>query len=144
MHHRVSHLLSDYCLFCIVLCSGQMPRATEHNTGHNGRTLRGADLAEKHTHRHTFGVLIHIQHTHSHTYGPIKHIQTFTGINTHFSCSSKAQSWHNNGRQRAPDSYTSPYGFGGGTQTLRIHTSLTKTHKGQKKKKKDKKHGLTS
>lgn len=51
--HRESHPLSDYCLFCIVLYSGQMPRATEHNTGHNRRTQRGTgSWQEGATHTH--------------------------------------------------------------------------------------------
>lgn len=100
--HRVSLLLFDYCLFCIVLCSGQMPRATEHNTGHNGQTQRGAGSWQK-------GAAHSLTHTHINTWYANAHVrlqvlcmstlswvQTHTYIHTH-RCS-KAQSWHNNAK----------------------------------------------
>lgn len=83
--HRVSLLLFDYCLFCIVLCSGQMPRATEHNTGHNGQTQRGAGSWQK-------GAAHSLTNTHTHKHMVCKctcmpastvHEHAFMGTNTH-------------------------------------------------------------
>lgn len=102
--HRVSLLLFDYCLFCIVLCSGQMPRATEHNPGHNGQTQRGAgswqkgaahSLTNTHTHINTWYANAHVR-LQVLCMSTLSWAQTHTYIHTH-RCS-KAQSWHNNGK----------------------------------------------
>lgn len=80
--HRESHLLSDYCLFRIVLYSSQMPRATEHNTGHNRWTQRGAGSWQKGA-THTYALQLHTQtykcyantaaHAHTHSEMPHTH-----------------------------------------------------------------------
>lgn len=102
--HRVSLLLFNYCLFCIVLCSSQMPGATEDNTGHNGQTERGDGSWQK-------GAAHSLTNTHTHKHMVCKctctpastvHEHAFMGTNTHtyihtHRCS-KAQSWHNNGK----------------------------------------------
>lgn len=86
--HRESYLLSDYCLLCIVFYSGQMPRATEHNTGHNRQTQRGAGSWQKEgtlTHVHTYGKQTQLWYICSYTLANphTVHIHTFVGMNTH-------------------------------------------------------------
>jgi len=83
--HRIALPLSDYCLFCIVLCCSQIPRATEHSTGHNGQTQRGAGSWQKEaTHsQHTQYMLVHIKYACSYTLASIIHVHTSMDINTH-------------------------------------------------------------
>lgn len=126
VRRRVSHLLSNYCLFCIVLYRSQMSRATEHNTGHNGWTERSWVLAEmrcrhshthnKHEHTYLCGMQMNIQHTH-------KDVQYYTRTHIHWNKHTSAQR-HKAGTATGPELYTSSYGVGGD-----IHTQTHIEHK---------------
>lgn len=136
VRRRVSHLLSNYCLFCIVLYRSQMSRATEHNTGYNGWTERSWVLAEmrcrhshthnKHEHTYLCGMQMNIQHTH-------KDVQYYTHTHIHWNKYTSAQR-HKAGTATGPEVYTSSYGVGGYTHTLHIHTNTHRTQRHTHKK----------
>lgn len=132
MEGTPSHCSTEDPSYCLSIVNSALfstaakfpgPLNTTLDTMDRHREEMGLGRKELHTvsHKHTH---IHSMQTHMfiHT-STCKHFaETHFHEHKHTHSCSKAQSWHHNGRHRRPDSNTSPYGVGGDTHPLHVHT----------------------